>query len=185
MFFRKNKGPQPGQEAASSPTPGAGFHVRVLTDTFLLTGYVEEQNAFLGWLNNPNKRTVELKDVRGLPLAANSAVPAGFEEPEVVLPKECIVAIDMVDQAGQAAVQMSQRREPALIYTDRFAIEAHLHPTGDMPVQHIFNIMGETSFFPTSDAEFHPLIPTRQFPEPRAAVLIVNREKVEFYHAIS
>jgi hypothetical protein len=163
--------------------PGAvGFHIRTLTDSFLLSGYVEEQNAFLGWLNNPNKKTIELKDVRGLSLAAKSVVPT-FNQREVVLPKECIVAIDMADQAGRASVQMSPRQEPAVIYTARFAIQAQLHPTGDMPLHHIFNVMGETAFFPTSNAEFHPLIPTRQFPEPRSAVLVVNREKVEFYHA--
>jgi hypothetical protein len=184
MSFHKEKEPQPERVVTSSSNPGTGFRVRVLTDTFLLTGYVEEQNAFLGWLNNPNKQTIELKDVRGLSLAATSVVPA-FNQREVVLPKECIVAIDMADQAGQAAVQMSPRQEPAVLYTARFAIRAHLHPTGDMPVQHIFNVMGETSFFPTSNAGFHPLVPTRQFPEPRAVVLIVNRQKVEFYHPIS
>lgn len=184
-LFGKKKKDQPEKEKAAASPSGVGFQVRVLTDSFLLTGKVEGQNAFLGWLNNPSKRTIELKEVQGLPLAADSVVPQGFEEPVVVLPKECIVAIDMMDKAGQAAVQMSQRKESALLYTDRFAIEAKLHPTGNMPVQNVFNIMGETSFFPISEVKFHPLVPTRQFSEPTSALLILNRGKVQFYHAIS
>ncbi len=157
------------------------FVIRVYTPSYVLTGQSESQNAFLGWINNPNKQTLDLMEVQGLSLDP-AAVLSNFAQPVVTLPKRQIVAIDMVSPEAQASVQMPPRTELCVLYTGRFVIQASLHPTGDMPVGHMFNVMGG-DFFPVTDARLHPLVPIRKLPADSARVMIVNKTFVDFYHA--
>jgi hypothetical protein len=157
------------------------FVVRIYTPAYMLIGQSESSNAFLGWFNNPNKQTLDLMEVQGLSLDP-SATLANFSQPVVTLPKRQIVAIDMVSPEAQASVQMSPRAELAVLYTGRFVIQANMHPTGDMPISNIFNVVGG-DFFPVSDARLHPIIPTRKLPTDHARVMIVNKTSVNFYHA--
>ena len=88
----------------------------------------------------------------------------------------------LVRSHRQASVQMPPRAELCVLYTGRFVIQASLHPTGDMPIGHMFNVMGG-DFFPITDARLHPLVPTRKLPADMARVMIVNKTFVDFYHA--
>jgi hypothetical protein len=157
------------------------FVIRVYTPSYVLIGQSESSNAFLGWLNNPNKQTLDLLEVQGLSLHPNATL-VNFSQPLVTLPKRQILAIDMVSPEAQASVQMSSRAELSVLYTERFVIQANLHPTGDMPVSHMFNVMGG-DFFPVSNAQLHPIIPTRNLPTNSARVMIVNKSFVDFYHS--
>lgn len=157
------------------------FVIRVYTPAYVLIGQSESTNAFLGWLNNPNKQTLDLLEVQGLSLDP-SATLVNFSQPLVTLPKKQILAIDMVSPEALASVQVPSRAEVAVLYTQRFVIQARLHPTGDMPISNIFNVMGG-DFFPASDAQLHPIIPTRKLPTNNARTLIVNKSFVDFYHA--
>jgi hypothetical protein len=157
------------------------FVIRIYTPSYVLIGQSESSNAFLGWLNNPNKQTLDLLEVQGLSLDP-SATLINFSQPLVTLPKRQILAIDMVSPEAQASVQMSSRAELSVLYTERFVIQANLHPTGDMPVSHMFNVMGG-DFFVVSDAQLHPIIPTRKLPTTSARVMVVNKSFVDFYHA--
>lgn len=156
------------------------FVIRVYTPAYLLTGQSESTNAFLGWLNNPNKQTIDLEEVQGLSLNPNATL-VDFSQSMLTLPKRQILAIDLVSPEAQASVQLSPRAELSVLYTERFVIQANMHPTGDMPVSNIFNVVGG-DFLPVSDARLHPIIPTRKLPIDHAKLLIVNKAFVDFYH---
>jgi hypothetical protein len=156
------------------------FIIRVYTPTYVLIGQSESTNAFLGWLNNPNKQTIDLLEVQGLCLDPNATLTS-LSQPMVTLPKRQIVAVDLVSPEAQASVQMSSRAELSVLYTERFIIQANMRPTGDMPVSNIFNVVG-SDFVPVSDARFYPVIPTRKLPTEHARILIVNKHFVNFYH---
>jgi hypothetical protein len=157
------------------------FVIRVYTPSYVLIGQSESSNAFLGWLNNPNKQTLDLLEVQGLSLHPNATL-VNFSQPLVTLPKRQILAIDMVSPEAQASVQMSSRAELSVLYTERFVIQANLHPTGDMSISHMFSVIGG-DFFPVSNAQLHAIIPTRNLPANSARVMIVNKSFVDFYHA--
>jgi hypothetical protein len=156
------------------------FIIRVYTPAYVLIGQSESTNAFLGWLNNPNKQTLDLFEVQGLSLDPDATL-ANFSQPMVTLPKRQIEGIDLVSPEAQASVQMSTRAELSVLYTQRFVVQAYMHPSGDMPVSNLFNVVGG-DFFPVSDARLYPVIPTRQLPTGRARVLIINKLVVNFYH---
>lgn len=157
------------------------FRVRVLTPAYLLTGEVEENNAFLGWLNNKDKSTLDLKNVEGLILDPTASMPATTAK-MVTLAKSQVVAIDMLDAAAQRTISLGNRTQLAVLYTARFIIQANLHPTGDMPISNIPNVV-KSDFVPASRVKLHPLLPTRKMPSLESAVMIFNWRHVDFYHA--
>ena len=157
-----------------------GFPIRVYTLSYLLTGEIESQDAFLSWLNNLSKESLNLSGVEGLALDP-SAVLASVTQPQVVVSKHQVMAIDMMSPEAAAWVTMPPRAEMAVLYTQRFIIQAHLHPAGDMRVSNLFNVMSGV-FFPPSRAQLHPIVPTRDLPTGNARLLIVNRSYVDFFH---
>ena len=157
------------------------FIIRVYTPAYVLIGQSESTNAFLGWLNNPNKQTLDLSKVQGFSLDPNATL-VDFSQPTVTFPKRQVVAIDLVSPEAQASVQLTSRAELAVLYTDRFVIQANMHPSGEMPVSNMFNVVGG-DFIPVSDARLYPLVPTRKLPTDNARVLVLNKQSINFYHA--
>ncbi|MBI1880973.1 MAG: hypothetical protein HYR94_22565 [Chloroflexi bacterium] len=157
------------------------FRVRVLTPAYLLTGEVEENNAFLGWLNNKDKSTLDLQNVEGLILDPNASMPATMAK-MVTLAKSQVVGIDMLDPAAQRTISVGNRTQLAVLYTARFIVQANLHPTGDMPISNIPNVV-KSDFVPASSVKLHPLLPTRKLPSLESALMIFNWRHIDFYHS--
>ncbi len=157
------------------------FKVGVLTSAYLLTGQIEENNAFLGWLNNKDKKTLDLYDVESLVLDPNAAIPATTAK-LVTLAKSQVVGIDMISPQAQQSIKTSGRAELAVLYTARFIIQANLHPRGDMSINKIPNVI-KSDFVPVSKANLHPLLPTRQLPSLKSALMILNWRHIDFYHS--
>ena len=159
------------------------FKVRILTTAYLLTGEIEENNAFLGWLNNKDKNTLDLHNVEGLVLDPDASMPATSAK-MVTLAKSQVVGIDMLSLEGQRTISLPGRAQLAVLYTARFIIQAHLHPTGDMPISNIPNVV-KSDFVPASRVNLHPLLPTRKLPSLDVALMIFNWRHIDFYHAQS
>jgi hypothetical protein len=157
------------------------FKISVLTPAYLLTGEVEENTAFLGWLNNKDKSTLDLHNVEGLVLDPQTSLPATAAK-LVTLEKSQVVGIDMVSPDGQRAIKVSERAQLAVLYTERFIIQANLHPTGDMPINRIPDVV-KSNFVPVTRANLHPLLPTRKLPRLEAPIMILNWRHIDFYHA--
>ncbi len=157
------------------------FEVRVLTPAYLLTGEIEENSSFVGWLNNKNKLTIDLNNVEGIMLNPESPMPATSAK-MVTLPKNQVVGIDMLSPKGRKTIQLPERTQLATFYTVRFIIQANLHPTGDMLINNIPNV-SNSDFVATTEVKLHPLLPTRQFPNLETAMMIFNWQHIDFYHA--
>ncbi|MBN1991407.1 MAG: hypothetical protein JW953_01795 [Anaerolineae bacterium] len=157
------------------------FKISVLTPAYLLTGEVEENTAFLGWLNNKDKNSLDLLNVEGLVLDPNAAMPATAAK-LITLDKSQVVAIDMVSPDSQQAIKVSQRAVLTVLYTGRFIIQANLHPSGEMSINRIADV-SRSDFVPATNVQLHPLIPTRQLPRQNSPIMIFNWRHVDFYHA--
>jgi hypothetical protein len=158
------------------------FKIRVLTPAYLLTGEVEENNAFVGWLNNKDKLTLDLHNAEGLVLDPEASLPATAAK-LVTLAKSQVVAIDMVSPEGQRTINVPQRSQLAVLYTARFIIQANLHPTGDMPISNIPNVT-KSNFVPVTQVQLHPLLLTRKLPSLESKLMILNWSHVDFYHSL-
>ena len=157
------------------------FQVRVFTPAYLLTGQVEETHSFLGWLNNKDKSTLDLHNVEALVLDPKTTIPATAAK-LATIHKSQVVGIDLFSPGAQRAVQVSGRAELAVLYTARFLIQANLHPTGDMPINRIPDVV-KSNFVAVTQAKLHPLLPVRQLPTLESPIMILNWGHLDFYHA--
>ena len=181
MAFRRSQ--NGGRAAPAQPTRPVGIAVRVFTPKYVLGGYLAPPGqALLGWLNNVNQRAIVLTRVQAMGVESDSAVKS-FSSAEATLPKSRIVAIDLLDQAGQRSIQLSPRRVPAALYVGNLLVQANLHPTGDMPVSRLFNVMG-SDFFSVSEAKIGFALPVRDFGSDKADVLLINQRWIDFFHAL-
>jgi hypothetical protein len=154
--------------------------IHVYTLSYYLSGRATSSDSFLGWLNNPNKQTIDLAQVEALPLDPEAKL-GSMSWPEVIVPKSQIVAIGLSTPEGSGLLSLPQRAEMAVLYTGRFVVQGYVHPTGDMPINNLFNTTGGT-FFPVSQAQIYPLIATRSLGSSNIRLLIVNKGCVHFYH---
>lgn len=181
MVFKRSKNVR--RTVPAQPARPASIAVRVFTPDYVLGGYVAPPGqAFLGWLNNVNQRAIVLTRAQAMGLAPDNAVQS-FSPAEVTLPKSRIVAVDLMDDAGRRSIQLAPRRVPAALYAGGFLIRANLHPTGDMPVANLFNVMGG-EFFSVSKAEIRFALPARDFGSAQAEILLINHRWVDFFHAL-
>ena len=181
MTFTRSQVTRPTDPAG--PARPEGLAVRVFTPDYVLGGYVAPTGqAFLGWLNNVNQRAIVLTRAQVMGLAPDSVVPA-FSPSEVTLSKSRIVALDLMDADGRRSIQLAPRRAPAAIYLGNLLVRANLHPTGDMPVANLFNVMGG-EFFSVSEAEIHMAVPARDFGPAQAEILLISQRWVDFFHAL-
>ena len=157
------------------------FQIRVFTPAYLLTGEVEEPHSFLGWMNNKDKTTLDLHNVEALVLDPKSSVPATAAS-LVTLHKSQVVGVDMFSPTAQQAVKVTGRPEVAVLYTARFLIQANLHPSGDMPIGRIPDVV-KSNFVAVTQAQLHPLLSTRLLPALESPVMIRNWNHIDFYHA--
>ncbi len=180
MVVRRSQTARPASPA--QPAHPVGIAVRVFTPDYVLGGYVSPPGqALLGWINNVNQRSIVLTRSQVMGLAPESVVQT-FSPAEVTLSKSRIVALDLMDDAGRCSIQLSPRRVPAVIYGGGLLIRANLHPSGDMPIANLFNVMGG-DFFSVSEADIRPTVSTRDFGPSDAQVLLINQHWVDFFHA--
>jgi hypothetical protein len=157
------------------------FKVHVITPAYFLSGEAEENSAFLGWLNNKDKNAFDIFRAEGLVLDPSTALPATAAA-HITLDKGQVVGIIMANAEGQRSIKVGDRAERAVLYTARFVIQAHLHPTGDMGINRIPDVI-KSNFVAATKASLYPLLPTRQLPTLEAEVILLNWRHIDFYHA--
>ena len=154
--------------------------IRVYTMSYVISGRFISSDAFLGWLNNPSKQTIDLTDAQIVALDPAAKLQS-VSQSEVTVPKGQIVVIGLNTPEGSGLLSLPSRSELAVVYTARFVLQGYLHPTGEMPVSNLFNVVGGM-FVPLTRAQLHALIPTREVSGDVARVMIVNKTFVDCYH---
>jgi len=157
--------------------------VRIFTTSYVFTGQVEPNEAVLGWLNDPNKPSIDMAEVEGMSLDPE-AVLNRFRHSQVTISKPRVVMIDLMTPEGASAVPVPERREAVAVYADRLVFEGNVHPPDTVSANNLLNVLGGT-YFPMSMAKLHPMIPTRPLPMDFSPMLIINRNFVHFFHTFS
>lgn len=178
MFKRSQPAPEPSQAPSAPQLPGIG--VRVYTSNYVLTGRAKTEGPLVGQLNIPNRQILLLQQVQAISLDLNSPLqPASLSQ--VTVPKERILLIEVLD--GEQSFQMEPRQVPVGIYTGRFVIQAELRPPANAPADQYLNLLSGP-FFTVSNANIHPVIPTRTLASQQASLLVLNRGQIDFYHTL-
>jgi len=154
--------------------------IRVYTLSYLISGRFASSEAFLTWVNNPNKQTLDLTDAHITALDPQAKL-GSVAQPMVTVPKGQIVAIGITTPGEDALLSLPSRAELAVLYTPRYVIQGYLHPSGDMLLSNLLNVMGG-AFIPVTHVQLHALVPTREVSGDTARLMMVNRAFVDCYH---
>jgi hypothetical protein len=175
--------PAPAQPLSQPATKPAGWAVQILTADYIASGYLTPIDMpLVGWLNVPTQTMVALSNAQLTALDPRLPVAAPAM-PEVTVPKASIIAVIPRDEMSQrsAAVQMPPQAAPAMIYAGPYYLRASFRLVGGMPLRNLF---GATTgdMLVVSDAEIRCLRAETNLPVQKAAVIIVNKSRVQLYH---
>ncbi len=154
--------------------------IRVYTLSYFISGRFASSDAFLTWLNNPNKQTLELAEAQIVVLDPQAKLQ-NVSQPMVTVPKGQIVAVGLNAPEGETLLSLPSRAELAVLYTPRYVIQGYLHPSGDVALSNLFNVT-EGIFVPVTHAQLHALVPTREVSGDTARLMMVNKDFVDCYH---
>ncbi|HEY4581008.1 MAG TPA: hypothetical protein VIG89_08230, partial [Candidatus Acidoferrales bacterium] len=96
------------------------YRVELITDHYLLAGLLEPFGTLMTYLNNPERKTVHLKNVSISALDVTSTVNT-FVLEELWMRREEIMMILLLDPVSPATVPLLPFREKLRVFTERFA----------------------------------------------------------------
>ncbi len=158
------------------------YAAEILTNHYLLTGELVPLGPLLTFLNLTDRGVVAVKDVTAAALDEGSAAEA-FRAVEMIVAKDEIIAIRLLDRVTQGTVQLLPRRERLLVFTPRVVIQAFFHCGPDTRVGDLFEST-PGRWAPATDALIHPLLPMRVPVFEKANVLLVNKRHVRLYQSL-
>ena len=159
-----------------------GYGAEVLTQDYLLTGDLVPLGPLLSFLNVADRGAVMLKDVNAAGLSEGNTAQS-FHAPELIVSKNEIIAIRLLDPVTPGTVQLLPRRERLLVFTPRVVIQADFHCGPDTRANDLFEAT-PGRWAPASNAFVHPLLHTRVPLFESASVLLVNKRHIRMYQPI-
>jgi len=156
------------------------YQSEVICREYFVRGGFQPIGPMLPFLNDAGRRFIQFQDPTltaydaGNPLA--KLHPSG-----VMLGKQEIVAISILDPEGVEAAQLFATSSKMIVYTNRFVIQGNLHMGAeDTPMDFLSD--SNADFVGMTDATLYPLVAAQRQPQLKASLLIINRSNVLFYH---
>jgi hypothetical protein len=171
---------QPAPAAAAQPT---GWILQVLTNDYVVTGYLPPIDMpLVGWLNVPTQVMISLNKAQVTALDPHSPLSTEIQS-EVIVPKSAIIGLIPRDEKSvrAASTQMLPRLERAIIYAGPFVLRACFRLAGEMPLRNLF---GGTpgDMLVVSDADIHSVRADANFQPYKAPALILSKSRVQLYY---
>jgi hypothetical protein len=156
------------------------YQSEVICKDYFLRGGFQPIGPMLPFLNDVGRRFIEFQD------ATLTAYDAGnpltkLHPSAVMLGKQEILAVSILDPAGVEAAQLFATSYKMIVYTSRFVIQGNLHMGAeDTPLDFLSD--SNADFVGMTDTSLYPLVSSQRQPQLRAALMIINRSNVLFYH---
>jgi hypothetical protein len=156
------------------------YQAEAITPDYLVRGEFQPVGPMLPYLRDAGRRYVPFKETTVAAFEAGN--PLTKLQPSVVmLNKDEIVALNVLDQAGLEAAQLLATKHKMILYTRRFVLRGYLHMgVEDLPLDVLsssnFDYMGMT------ETVIYPLKSSGRSPQPGAPLTLINRKRVIFYH---
>lgn len=154
----------------------------VVTLQFLLTGDLVPLGPLLTYLNVADRAIITMRDVSASALDAGMSVET-FRAEELMVSKDDIIAINLVNPVSQTTVQLLPKRERLLVFTPRLVVQADFHCGPDTRANDLFEAT-PGRWAPASDAQIYPLARPRVPIFSTSRLLLVNKRHVRMYHVL-
>jgi hypothetical protein len=106
-----------------------------------------------------------------------------FRAEELMVAKDDIIAINLLNPVSQTTVQLLPRRERLLVFTSRLIVQADFHCGPDTRANDLFEAT-PGRWAPASDGHTYPIMPTRIPVFSALRLLLVNKRHIRMYHAV-
>jgi hypothetical protein len=167
----------------SPETAGKQFQLEVLTENFLMKCKVEPIGMLMIYLDSPDRNNMLFKDVTMTGLATDSTMDS-IKIKELWVQRREIVAISLAEADLQGVVQKLPAQEKLRIYLPRFMIQGTVTRGQDTRLGDMFEVMKGT-WAAVNHAQIFPLTAMKIHPFREAPFLLVNKDRIRFYEAIS
>jgi hypothetical protein len=159
------------------------FHLEVLTENYLMQCVVEPVGMLMTYLDSPDRGNLLFKDITMTGLAPDSTVDA-IKIKELWVQRKEIIAVSLDEADLQGSVQKLPAHEKLRIYLPRFMVQGTLTRGQDTRLGDMFEVMKGT-WAAVSNAQIFPLTAMKTHLLRDAPFLLVNKDRIRFYEAIS
>ena len=158
------------------------YRAELLTEWYLLTGEIEPFGPLGAYLNDANRVNVMLKNVLAAALDAGNVMDT-FQAAELLVVRDEIVAIHLLDPVSGSTVQLLPRKEKLLVFAGRLVVQALFHCGPDTGPHDIFEAT-PGRWAACSEARVHPLLPFKRPIFGEAKLLLINKRHIQFYQPL-
>ena len=156
------------------------YQSQVIARDYLLSGGFQPIGPMLPFLNDAGRRFIQFKDATLNALDADNPL-AKLQPSAVMLNKDDIVAVSILDPAGFEAAQLFATKHKVIVYSDRFVIKGDLHMGADDQPLDILSSSNH-DFMGMTGTTLYPLKASRSTPRPNAQLMLIHRKNILFYH---
>jgi len=154
----------------------------LLSGGFLVQGILKPLGDLVVFLNDTNRSSFPLENVKLYPLSAARQV-SGLQQRLMTINKKHVVSLSLLQQEEAGRVQLLNAQRKVVIYTSQFVFRGGLHVNSDTPDEDMLDDSRE--FYPLTDAEIYPLAPVaRQITMP-VSLLLAQRSLIQTYHRLN
>ena len=159
------------------------YQLEVLTEDYLMKCKIEPVGMLMTYLDSPDRSNLLFKDTTMTGLSPDSTVEA-IKIKELWVQRREIIAISLNEADLQGVVQKLPAREKLRLYLPRFMIQGTLTHGQDTRLGDMFEVM-KGAWAAVNDAHIFPLTAMKAHPFREAPFLLVNKDRIRFYEAIS
>ena len=159
------------------------YSLEVLTEHYLMQCKVEPVGMLMTYLDSPDRSNLHFVDITMTGLGTDSTVDS-IKIKELWVQRSEIIAICLDEAELQGAVQKLPAREKLRVYLPRFMIQGTLTHGQDTRLGDMFEVMKGT-WAAVNNAQVFPLTAMRTPPLREAPFLLLNKDRIRFYEAVS
>jgi len=159
------------------------FQLEVLTESCMIQCVVEPIGMLMTYLDSPERSNFCLKDIVMTGLDTDSTVDS-IKVKELWVKRDEIVAICLNEADLEGAAQKLPAHQKLRIHLPRFMIQGTLTHGQDTRVGDMFEVMKGT-WAAVYNAQIFPLTVMKVQLMREAPFLLVNKDRIRFYEAIS
>jgi hypothetical protein len=163
--------------------PNKQIQLEVLTEHYLIHGNVQPVGMLMTYLDSPDRTNLNFKDVTMTGLGTDSTVDS-IKIKGLWVQRREIIALCLSEADLQGAVQKLPAHEKLRIYLPRFMIQGTLTHGQDTRLGDMFEVMKGT-WAAVTNAQVFPLTTMKVHPFREAPFLLVNKDLIRFYEAIT
>jgi hypothetical protein len=159
------------------------YPLEILTEHYLLQCKAEPVGVLMTYLNSPDRNNLLFKDITMTGLDTDSTVDS-IKIKKLWVQRCEILAICLDETELEGAVQKLPALEKLRIYMPRFMIQGTLTHGQDTRLGDMFEVMKGT-WAAVNNAQVFPLTAMRTHPLREAPFLLLNKDRIRFYEAVS